>query len=173
MALKIRLRQQGRKNRRMYRIVVADERLKRDGKYLEALGWYNPHEEALDKKLFVDATKTEEWLSKGAQLTESSRTLVAKAAPELMQRVLKKEQERRNKIRLKRKAARKRRSEKREANKAAKPIAKKAAPKAKAAVKAAPKAEAKKPAAKKPATKKAAPKAKAEPKAEAAEKPAE
>lgn len=173
MALKIRLRQQGRKNRRMYRIVVADERLKRDGKYLEALGWYNPHEEALDKKLFVDATKTEEWLSKGAQLTESSRALVAKAAPELMQRVIKKEEERRNKIRLKRKAARKRCSEKREANKAAKPAAKKAAPKAKAEVK----AEVKKPAAKKPAAKKVAPKAKAEvkaePKTDAAEKSAE
>lgn len=143
MALKIRLRQQGRKNRRMYRLVVADERSKRDGKYVDALGWYNPHETSLDKQLFIDAVKTQEWLGKGAQLTDSSRSLVAKGAPELMQRVIKQEADRKEKIRQKRKASRKRRSEKRKAAKATtpeKPAAKKTAP---------PKAEAKKPAAKK------------------------
>jgi len=152
MALKIRLRQQGRKNRRMYRIVVADDKAKRDGKYVAALGWYNPHESALDKQLFVDAVKTEEWLGKGAQLTDSSRSLVAKGAPELMQRVIKKEAERKEKIRQKRKEARKRRSEKRKATK-------QEAPKAEAKAPAAKKPAAKKPAAKKPAAKKAEPKA--------------
>ena len=49
MALKIRLRQQGRKNRPFYRMVVTDVRAPRDGKYCEALGWYNPFETELDK----------------------------------------------------------------------------------------------------------------------------
>lgn len=169
MALKIRLRQQGRKNRRMYRLVVADDKAKRDGKYVESLGWYNPHETSLDKQLFVDAVKTEEWLGKGAQLTDSSRSLVAKGAPELMQRVIKKEAERKEKIRQKRKEARKRRSEKRKAVKKEtpkKPATKKAA---------APKTEAKKPAAKKPAAKKTTAKAAEakKPAAKAEEKPAE
>ena len=44
MALKIRLRQQGRKNRPFYRLVLTDSRTPRDGKYVEALGWYNPIE---------------------------------------------------------------------------------------------------------------------------------
>ena len=44
MALKIRLRQQGRNNRPFYRLVVTDARSPRDGKYVEALGWYNPFE---------------------------------------------------------------------------------------------------------------------------------
>ncbi len=44
MALKIRLRQQGRNNRPFYRLVVTDVRSPRDGKYVEMLGWYNPFE---------------------------------------------------------------------------------------------------------------------------------
>ena len=44
MALKIRLRKQGRNNRASYRVVVADSRSPRDGKYVEKLGWYDPCE---------------------------------------------------------------------------------------------------------------------------------
>ena len=53
MALKIRLRQQGRNNRPFYRLVVANCRSPRDGKYVEALGWYNPFEQELDKSVSI------------------------------------------------------------------------------------------------------------------------
>lgn len=150
MALKIRLRQQGRKNRRMFRLVVADERSKRDGKYLEALGWYNPHADELENKLFINASKVEEWLAKGAQLSDSSRTLVAKGAPELMQQLLKQETERRVKRTQKRRDSRRRRAEKKKALKDSKPADQKAAPKAETKT-----GGEKKPAVKKPAVKKA------------------
>ena len=50
MALKIRLRAQGRNNRETYRLVVADGRSPRDGKYMEMLGWYNPFESVPEMK---------------------------------------------------------------------------------------------------------------------------
>ena len=56
MALMIRLRQQGRTNRQTYRLVVTDKKNPRDGKYIEMLGWYNPHEEN-EKNLFIDALR--------------------------------------------------------------------------------------------------------------------
>jgi small subunit ribosomal protein S16 len=57
MALKIRLRQQGRNNRPFYRLVVADVRSPRDGKYLEALGWYNPFEAEADRSFSANAER--------------------------------------------------------------------------------------------------------------------
>ena len=51
MALKIRLRQQGRAKRAFYRLVVTDSRAPRDGKYLEAVGWYNPVEVEQEQQL--------------------------------------------------------------------------------------------------------------------------
>lgn len=80
MALKIRLRQQGRKNRRSYRLVVADSRLPRDGKYVEKVGFYDPHLES-GKDVTVDQERLLHWLSQGAELTEKARSLVARAAP--------------------------------------------------------------------------------------------
>lgn len=82
MALKIRLRQQGRKNRQTYRVVVADERSPRDGKYIEMLGWYDPN--AAENNFSVNAERISYWLSQGAQITPQVTAITTKAAPEVM-----------------------------------------------------------------------------------------
>jgi len=84
MALKIRLRQQGRNNRPFYRLVLTDARAPRDGKYLEALGWYNPFESELDKSILVKAERIQHWLNLGAQLSENAENLVLKVAPSIV-----------------------------------------------------------------------------------------
>ncbi|MBS4168778.1 30S ribosomal protein S16 [Parachlamydia sp. AcF125] len=84
MALKIRLRQQGRTNRPFYRVVVTDCCSPRDGRYLEDLGWYNPGETEADKNLLIRADRVQHWLNLGAQLTEKTESLVAKAAPSIL-----------------------------------------------------------------------------------------
>lgn len=84
MALTIRLRQQGRTNRRFYRLVVADARSPRDGKYVECIGWYNPFEEEADKNLKVDVERAKHWLSHGALITEKAEALVSRAAPDIV-----------------------------------------------------------------------------------------
>ncbi len=107
MALKIRLRQQGRTNRTFYRLVVTDSRSPRDGKYVEALGWYNPIEEAEDKKISIKTDRVQHWLSVGAQLTESVEHLMRKSAPEIVQAQTEKERAHRTKVATKRKAKKK------------------------------------------------------------------
>jgi len=87
MALKIRLRQQGRTNRPFYRIVVADCRSPRDGKYLECLGWYNPFETELDKMLSVKSDRVQHWISVGAQFTDKTEALVVKVAPTIVKEI--------------------------------------------------------------------------------------
>lgn len=84
MALAIRLRQQGRKNHAFYRVVVMDERSRRDGKYLEALGWYNPYETKEELELSINADRIQHWLNVGAQMTQSVANLVQRAAPSLI-----------------------------------------------------------------------------------------
>jgi small subunit ribosomal protein S16 len=84
MALTIRLRQQGRNNRPFYRIVLADSRSPRDGKYVEMLGWYNPFETEQEKHISLDIAKVDAWVKKGAQLSENVRTMVKRLAPELI-----------------------------------------------------------------------------------------
>ncbi|WP_284452494.1 30S ribosomal protein S16 [Parachlamydia acanthamoebae] len=84
MALKIRLRQQGRTNRPFYRVVVTDCCAPRDGRYLEDLGWYNPGEAEADKNLLIRADRVQHWLNLGAQLTEKTESLVAQAAPSIL-----------------------------------------------------------------------------------------
>jgi small subunit ribosomal protein S16 len=91
MALKIRLRQQGRTNRPFYRIVVADCRSPRDGKYLECLGWYNPFETELDKMLSVKADRIQHWISVGAQFTDKTESLVVKVAPTIVKEIVTRE----------------------------------------------------------------------------------
>lgn len=85
MALKIRLRQQGRSNRPFYRLVLTDVRTRRDGKYIEALGWYNPFESEDDKSLLIKADRIQHWMNMGAQLSDCAHALVAKTAPQLIQ----------------------------------------------------------------------------------------
>src|ERR1700722_3610412 len=82
MAVKIRLRQQGKKNRQTYRLVLINGSSKRDGKYIENLGWYNPFEE--QNNLSVNADRVAYWLSKGAEISDQAKSLVAKSAPDVM-----------------------------------------------------------------------------------------
>ena len=76
MAVKIRLARYGAKKRPFYRIVVADARAPRDGKYIESLGFYNPLSK--QKKVKINKEKYEEWINKGAQPTDTVRRLVEK-----------------------------------------------------------------------------------------------
>ncbi len=80
--LKIRLRQQGRKNRQTYRLVVTDVRHPRDGKYLEMLGWYNPFSATEDCK--VDSARINYWMDLGAELSQSAEMLIARVAPHVI-----------------------------------------------------------------------------------------
>jgi small subunit ribosomal protein S16 len=105
MALKIRLRQQGRKNRQTYRLVVTDVRAPRDGKYIELVGWYQPAEK--ENTLFVDAERVNHWLAQGAQLSDQARALVSKIAPEVIKGYQAKVEAKRVRLAAKRKAARK------------------------------------------------------------------
>ena len=76
MAVKIRLRRVGAKKAPFYRIVVADSRFPRDGRFIEEIGTYNPLVEPSEVK--VDADKAKEWIANGAQPTETVKTLLKK-----------------------------------------------------------------------------------------------
>lgn len=107
MALIIRLRQQGRNNRPFYRMVLTDVRNPRDGKYVEALGWYNPFEAELDKCLSLDTARIEHWLHQGAMISERAQALVEKVEPRIIQAQVKKAVASRAKEAVKRKARKK------------------------------------------------------------------
>ena len=77
MAVKIRLRRMGAKKKPFYRIVVADSRSPRDGRFIEELGSYAPLQDPSEVK--VDGEKAKEWIAKGAQPTDTVRTLLKKA----------------------------------------------------------------------------------------------
>lgn len=77
MAVKIRLRRMGAKKAPFYRIVVADSRFPRDGRFIEEIGYYNPLENPAVIK--VDAEKVQKWISNGAQPTETVKALLKKA----------------------------------------------------------------------------------------------
>jgi small subunit ribosomal protein S16 len=107
MALKIRLRQQGRNNRPFYRLVLTDVRAPRDGKYLECLGWYNPFEAEQDKCISLDATRIQHWLNLGAEISDNAEALVAKLAPSIRRSRTEKALAHRAKATAKRKARKK------------------------------------------------------------------
>ncbi|NLP37213.1 MAG: 30S ribosomal protein S16 [Firmicutes bacterium] len=77
MAVRIRLKRVGAKKRPFYRIVVADSRSPRDGAFIDEIGYYNPTTEPVT--LNVDSEKAQEWLQKGAQPSDTVRSLLAKA----------------------------------------------------------------------------------------------
>ena len=77
MAVKIRLRRVGRKKSPMYRIVVADSKSPRDGKFIEIVGQYQPR--TGDKALNLNADRVNHWLDVGAQPTDTVRSLLRKA----------------------------------------------------------------------------------------------
>ncbi|MCH2458285.1 MAG: 30S ribosomal protein S16, partial [Henriciella sp.] len=71
MALKIRLSRGGSKKRPFYRVVVADARAPRDGRYIEKLGTYNPRlPKESEERVNIDGEKAADWIRKGAQPTE-------------------------------------------------------------------------------------------------------
>lgn len=76
MAVKIRLRRMGAKKAPFYRIVVADSRSPRDGRFIEEIGYYNPMEEPSVVK--VDPEKAKKWLDNGAQPTDTVKSLFKK-----------------------------------------------------------------------------------------------
>ena len=77
MAVKIRLRRMGAKKAPFYRIVVADSRYPRDGRFIEELGYYNPQEDPAVLK--VDMEKAQKWIANGAQPTDTVKALLKKA----------------------------------------------------------------------------------------------
>ncbi|MCF6311949.1 MAG: 30S ribosomal protein S16 [Verrucomicrobiales bacterium] len=77
MAVKIRLKREGTKNRAHYRVVVADGRAPKEGKILEAVGTYDPLAEGDNFK--IDLEKTDSWIAKGAQPSDTVRSLIKKA----------------------------------------------------------------------------------------------
>lgn len=74
--LKIRLTRMGRRNRPFFRVVVADARSRRDGRYLENLGYYDPLIKEPEKKLMLKTDRYLYWLKTGAQPSESLARLV-------------------------------------------------------------------------------------------------
>lgn len=76
MAVKIRLRRMGAKKAPFYRIVVADSRFPRDGRFIEEVGYYNPVSEPVQVK--IDAEKVQDWIKKGAQPTDTVKALLKK-----------------------------------------------------------------------------------------------
>ena len=75
--VKIRLRRMGAKKAPTYRIVVADSRYPRDGRFIEEIGFYNPMTEPSEIK--VDPEKAKKWIANGAQPTETVRALLKKS----------------------------------------------------------------------------------------------
>ncbi|HOD03298.1 MAG: 30S ribosomal protein S16 [Firmicutes bacterium ADurb.Bin300] len=76
MAVKIRLRRMGAKKTPFYRIVVADSRYPRDGRFIEEVGYYNPLTNPVEVK--IDAEKVNKWIENGAQPTDTVRALLKK-----------------------------------------------------------------------------------------------
>lgn len=76
--LRIRLRQQGSRNHKTYRLVVMDAKKPRDGKYLDNLGWYAPQDE---KTAELNEERLCYWIGKGAQMSEKVGSLVKAHAP--------------------------------------------------------------------------------------------
>ena len=76
MSVSIRLRREGTKNRPYYKVVVADSRSPRDGKFIEIIGTYDPKVEGHNSTLKVD--RVEHWMSHGAQPSDTVRSLLKK-----------------------------------------------------------------------------------------------
>lgn len=75
--VKIRLKRMGMKKHPFYRIVVADERSPRDGRFIEEIGYYNPMTQPAQIK--VDNEKAADWMKRGAQPTDTVRVLLKKS----------------------------------------------------------------------------------------------
>jgi small subunit ribosomal protein S16 len=78
VAVKIRLKRMGAKHSPFYRVVVADSRSPRDGKFIEEIGYYNPTTEPTTIK--IDTDKAASWIKKGAQPSDTVKRLLNKIA---------------------------------------------------------------------------------------------
>ena len=76
MAVKIRLRRMGAKKAPFYRVVVADSRFPRDGRFIEEVGYYNPLTDPAEVKVDDEAIK--KWIGNGAQPTDTVKALLKK-----------------------------------------------------------------------------------------------
>ena len=76
--VKLRLRRMGAKKAPFYRVVVADSRFARDGRFIEEIGYYDPTKNPSVVK--IDEEKAKQWLSNGAQPTDTVRELLKKAS---------------------------------------------------------------------------------------------
>lgn len=77
MAVRIRLRRMGQKKAPFYRLVVADSRSPRDGRFIEEIGYYNPLTDPAEIK--VDAEKAKQWISNGAAPSDTAKYVLKKA----------------------------------------------------------------------------------------------
>ena len=75
----IRMARGGAKKRPFYRIVVADKRSPRDGKFIERLGFFNPVAKGGEERLKLDHAKAQEWIAKGAQPSDRVASLIKEA----------------------------------------------------------------------------------------------
>ena len=74
MAVKIRLRRMGAKKAPFYRVVVADSRYPRDGRFIEEIGYYDPTKEP--SVISIDGEKAQQWIKNGAQPTDTVKKLL-------------------------------------------------------------------------------------------------
>ena len=77
MAVKIRLTRMGDKKAPFYRVIVADSRAPRDGKFIDIIGTYNPLKDLAEIK--IDTQKAEKWLKNGATPTDTARDILVKS----------------------------------------------------------------------------------------------
>ena len=75
MAVKMRLRRMGAKKAPTYRVIIADSRSPRDGRFIEEIGFFNPRSDELK----IDADKAKTWLANGAQPTDTVKALLKKS----------------------------------------------------------------------------------------------
>ena len=75
MAVKMRLRRMGAKKAPTYRVIVADSRSPRDGRFIEEIGFFNPRSDELK----IDAEKAKKWIANGAQPTDTVKALLKKS----------------------------------------------------------------------------------------------
>jgi small subunit ribosomal protein S16 len=77
--VKIRLSRGGAKGRPFYHVVVTDQRSARDGRNIERVGFYNPTAAGKDKRLELNVARVQEWVGKGAQMSDKVASLVKEA----------------------------------------------------------------------------------------------
>lgn len=81
MAVVLRMKRMGRKNREYYRICASDRRSPRDGRVIEELGTYDPHVPETDARCTLNGARVQHWLSVGAQPSDAVRVLIKKYGP--------------------------------------------------------------------------------------------